>query len=338
MTERVLPLVAVAVAAIGCSLLVNTDFTGGGTGASGAHQGGNSGSTVFESGGTLFGSGGTLGESGTSDGGQAAASSEGGVGNEGTVVGGAAGTGPSGGLGALGGTGGADNTGGTDQSAGGEAATGTGGDESTGGTSGGIGGSSGSGAGGTDMGGLGGLAGTSAGGRGGRGGRGAGGRGGGMGGMSGSGVAGNANCPGADLTTDPSNCGSCGNVCTSSQECDDSLCISSPCDGICATWLTPDDNGDGPRKDPLNTTDDVCVEVDDYEPSPGYLPAFNCWNVAAPRTMQVNGATMTCDSTSRVLTVPKRKGGYCVHTTAGDYAWAGFVMPYAAGACCMTPP
>jgi hypothetical protein len=48
--------------------------------------------------------------------------------------------------------------------------------------------------------------------------------------------------------------------------------------------------------------------------------------------------TMTCNSKNYPLNVSKRKGGYCVHATAGDYAWAGFLMPYEATDCCTAPP
>jgi hypothetical protein len=311
-----------AAALVGCSLIVPLDYTGG-TEPSHDH-GGQGGTAPFETGGFSGGGvGGTIGDGGMSEGGQGDATAEGGAGDVGGASGGtepstggntsAGKGGTSGGTGAMGGTAGA---GGTGNVSGG----GAGGSDASGGMDNG-------GLGGATVGGMSGQGGTSGGGLGG------------MGGMSGSSTAGNANCLDADLNTDPANCGSCGNACGSNQDCADGTCISSPCDGICPTWLMPDADmsSGGPKKTSLGTTADVCVEVESYDPSPGYLPAFNCWNTNLPRVMQVNGVTMTCNSANHPLNVPKRKGGYCVHATAGDYSWAGFVMPYTASDCCTAP-
>lgn len=50
----------------------------------------------------------------------------------------------------------------------------------------------------------------------------------------------------------------------------------------------------------------------------------NCGNFVSPRTLSVNGTTMTC-SYSNWSTIPAaRNGGYCIQTTGGNYAWAYF--------------
>jgi beta-glucanase (GH16 family) len=52
-----------------------------------------------------------------------------------------------------------------------------------------------------------------------------------------------------------------------------------------------------------------------------------CGNFAGDRALTVNGVAMSCaaDWTNWPTPLPaKRNGGYCVQTTAGDYAWAYF--------------
>ena len=331
MSRRVLPLLAVAAVATSCSLLIPLDYTGG-TEPARASRGGQSGTGGLEAGGLAGeGLGGTLGEAGMNEGGQAGAiPPEGGVGNEAATGGTTGGTLPSTGGDTSAGTGGSATGGDTGMGGtGGLGGGGTGGIDATGGMESGGGGGTPNG-GMSGGGGNGGRAGRPAGGRGGMGGM--------LGGMSGSGVAGNGDCGGADLRTDPLNCGSCGNACDAGQECAGGLCISSPCEGICATWTPADQNGahDGPRKDDFGTVGDVCVQVDSYDPNPGYLPAFNCWNTAT-RSVQLNGVTMACGQGSKAFNVPKRAGGYCVHATPGTQSYAGFLMPYAPSDCCLAP-
>ena len=330
MSRRVLPLLAVAAVATSCSLLIPLDYTGG-TEPARASRGGQSGTGGLETGGLAGeGLGGTLGEAGMNEGGQAGAIPEGGVGNEAATGGTTGGTLPSTGGDTSAGTGGSATGGDTGLGGTGDVGGGaTGGTDATGGMESGGGGGTPNG-GMSGGGGNGGRAGRPAGGRGGMGGM--------LGGMSGSGVAGNGDCGGADLRTDPLNCGSCGNACGAGQECAGGLCISSPCEGICATWMPAEQNSmhDGPRKDDFGTVGDVCVQVDSYDPSPGYLPAFNCWNTLT-RSVQLNGVTMTCGQGSKAFNVPKRAGGYCVHATPGTQSYAGFLMPYAPSDCCVAP-
>ncbi len=308
MPERVLPLLAVALAAIGCSVLVNTDFSGG-TEPGPANKGGQGGDTVVETGGSLPGFGGTVGEGGVNDGGSAN-SAEGGVGNEN-------GQGAAGGLGGTGMSGGGGDAG--------EAEGGSGADEGVGGSSGGPAGSSGSDAtGGAGMGGtagaaMGGTAGAAMGGAG---------MGGGAGTLAGMSGAGGMTCD-ADLTSDHDHCGACTTACAATSDCIDSKCVSSPCDQLCPTtsmWTGPVDNSNGTQIQKFNSTADICVEVKSYDPPPPFIPTFNCWN-AQTRIFEVNGARMQCDVGNKPLTVSTRKGGYCVHASAGTADYAGFVMP-----------
>lgn len=54
------------------------------------------------------------------------------------------------------------------------------------------------------------------------------------------------------------------------------------------------------------------------------LHGGNCGNFVSPRTLSVNGTTMSC-SYSNWSTIPAaRNGGYCIQTTGGNYAWAYF--------------
>jgi hypothetical protein len=307
MPERVLPLLAVALTAVGCSVLVNTDFSGG-TEPAATNKGGQGGDTVVEMGGGPPGAGGVLGEGGANEGGAANAVGEGGAGNE-TSQGGSGGAGGTG----MSGTGGDA----------GEAEGGNGADGGTGGSTGGLAGSAGTnatGGAGTGGGGMGGTAGTAE-----TGGAGAGGSAGTTAGMSG---AGGMTCD-ADLTSDPMHCGTCTTVCDAKAECIDSKCVSSPCDQLCppsSMWTGPVDTSNGIQIQKFNSTADICVEVKSYDPPPPFVPTFNCWNTQT-RFFEVNGARMTCDVGNKALVVPTRKGGYCVHASAGTADYAGFVMP-----------
>ncbi|HTQ06127.1 MAG TPA: hypothetical protein VMI54_19830 [Polyangiaceae bacterium] len=312
MTGRVLPLVAVAVAAIGCSVLVNTDFTGG-TEPAASNKGGRGGDTVLETGGTLFGSGGTTGGT-LNEGGDADATSDAGS-DTGPDTGGTGGTA---GNNASGGTGG-DTAGSPDGDAG-ETSGGTGGETMTGGLGGSAGTSGAAGRGGTNAGGVagtgnggatGGVAGTS------------------NGGMSGS-SAGGCN---ADLMTDPMHCGSCDKACASGVDCEDGLCITTPCVGLCTMPDAITKKSDGYREDNISA-DEACFETTMYDVTPPALPSFICWNIK-DRTVQVNGVTLAngttvqCQGDPGAAVPALRAGGYCVHVTAsksGDTT-DGFKFP-----------
>jgi len=50
-----------------------------------------------------------------------------------------------------------------------------------------------------------------------------------------------------------------------------------------------------------------------------------CGNLASGRKLTVNGTQMSCNNGNWASPLPaKRNGGYCVQTTAGNYAWAYF--------------
>ena len=89
--------------------------------------------------------------------------------------------------------------------------------------------------------------------------------------------------------------------------------------------------------DGFNSTAELCVEVPTYAPTTGYLPSYNCWNTPS-RTLDANGMKMSCDMHNHKLMVATRKGGYCIHATAGDDSYAGFVLPFVASDCCTAPP
>ena len=126
------------------------------------------------------------------------------------------------------------------------------------------------------------------------------------------------------------------NACPVGNECIDSKCVSSPCDELgCGSVQQAVNNGDGPRKDSVGTTNDVCVEVVNYTPDAGNLPAINCWNVTT-RIIEVNKVAITCGG-DKALSMPKRKGGYCFHALPGETNNAGFVMPQVNNGCCKTP-
>jgi hypothetical protein len=309
MNRRLAPLLGLG--AIGCSLLVPLDYTGGieespnnkaGRGGDGA-----AGSAAFS------GDGGSMSEGGTGDGGApeggADSGATGGVGGATGGVGAMGGTGGDGGDGGQAGDGGMDGSGGAN-----------GGMSGTGGASGGEGATAGQGGGG--------LGGVSGGGQGG-----SGGRTGGTGGTSGSGgrsagtggTAGNDACPGADFMTDEMHCGNCTTECPTGVECLGGVCVSSPCEGLCATWTgLPLAPGDGYRKENVGNGES-CFEVTGYNPAPA-MPKVTCWELIDGRTFEINGQSISCPQVDpgASITAPQRGGGYCVHVGAGEEEFGGF--------------
>jgi hypothetical protein len=58
------------------------------------------------------------------------------------------------------------------------------------------------------------------------------------------------------------------------------------------------------------------------------LKSGNCGNLAAGRTLSINGQQAICDFQELVLP-PARNGGYCFNVTAGGYNWASLnTWPY----------
>jgi len=324
MHRRVAPLLALI--AIGCEVLVPLDQYTGGKEPSGASKGGHGGTLAPEGGGA--GLEGWVGEAGSNEGGQP----EGGAGSGGTGLAGHSSGGTSAQAGTDPGTGGDAGTSGAGGK-GGTAGTGGGGTTAGGDASGGVDASGGGGVGNTS--GMGGKAGRAAGGDAGTGGGGTGGQNGGSsgtagmrGGMGGAGMAGAAGCQ-ANLSTDPQHCGTCSTVCGAGIDCEGGKCISSPCVGICDTWTTLPTASDGFRKDDIGNMD-VCFENIGYDTAviPPKRPSIICWNFAAGRTLQVNDVTLACvTEPGTELTMPLRGGGYCIHASAGENAFAGLKLP-----------
>lgn len=198
--------------------------------------------------------------------------------------------------------------------------TGSGGASGEGGEAGDAG-HGGDGDGGTTTAGAGGKGG---GGTGGDGGGGAGTTGGGTGGDT-AGTSGGGGCAGANVESDPMHCGSCGIVCGATESCIDGLCVDSPCDGLCATWVTVPLLGDGYRADNIGTAEQ-CYEVIGYERTM-MAPAFVCWNFAPERALEINGVTAACMTEPGVALPAERLGGYCVKAGAGNHSYAGFKFP-----------
>jgi hypothetical protein len=277
--------------AVGCSLLIPLDYTGGTIAAGQAGLAGGIPPLVggsSDQGGSGAGSdlGGSAGRGGSiSNGGRGGTS---GTGDEGP--GGEAGTGASGG---------AQGAGGSEAGGGGE-----------GGESGadGMGGQSESGG----IGGLGGTAGQAAGGA--------------SAGISGGGMAGSGACPGVDLMTDPEHCGSCTKVCVPNADCIGGVCITSPCQGLCAPAVELPLGNDGYRKDNIGTGA-TCHQVSAYNPAPN-LPSIIAWSFVEPRTLKVNGVAVTVMvEPGAPLSMPRRAGGYCIQAGPGDHDYAGYKLP-----------
>jgi hypothetical protein len=261
----------------GCSLITPLDYVGGG-GTAGV---GGSAGTPDPSGGSGLS---ISGFAGAEDGGDSGGGRAGGT----TGVGGASGR--SGAAG--GGTGGRDGKSGDGGKAGGEPA-GMGGEAGEAGEA-GEGGSSGSAGAGSGGAGNGGSAGGGAGGTGGKGG---------AGGNAGGGSGG---CPGAELDTDPLNCGECGHECGSTELCDERECVVSPCAGLCETRGVLKFNGTAYRADTI-TQEAQCFETMALARD---MVKVACWNFGG-RTLSINEETIPCDTSNRQLAVGRRNGGYC---------------------------
>ena len=54
------------------------------------------------------------------------------------------------------------------------------------------------------------------------------------------------------------------------------------------------------------------------------LHGGNCGNFVSPRTLKINGTTMSCNNQNWSTLPAKVNGGWCVTTTAGNYPWAYF--------------
>jgi hypothetical protein len=52
----------------------------------------------------------------------------------------------------------------------------------------------------------------------------------------------------------------------------------------------------------------------------------NCGNLAAGRTLRVNGVAMPCNNLGWPSVPPTVNGGYCVQTTAGEFPWAFYTL------------
>jgi hypothetical protein len=165
--------------------------------------------------------------------------------------------------------------------------------------------------------GEGGFAGTSLGGAGGA-------AGGGTGGTAGD-TAGGGGCAGAELVSDPMHCGACGTTCGAAEFCIEGSCVVSPCDGLCATFVTVPLVGDGYRMDDIGTAEG-CFEVVGYERTSA-APALVCWNFLAPRALEINASPAACMTEPGVGLPEQRAGGYCVIVGAGDHPYAGFKFP-----------
>jgi len=87
-----------------------------------------------------------------------------------------------------------------------------------------------------------------------------------------------------------------------------------PCAGLCANpvvfgWTNNYQSGS-------LGTGQVCRET--TQPVVG----GNCGNFASPRTLSVNGTVMPCNGQNWPTVPAARNGGYCITTTAGNWAWA----------------
>jgi hypothetical protein len=87
-----------------------------------------------------------------------------------------------------------------------------------------------------------------------------------------------------------------------------------PCDGICTGPTNFTVNGSYSSGNLGTST--VCRQTTSA------VHGGNCGNFASPRTLSVNGTTMSCSGGNWSSIPAARNGGYCISVTSGDYAWA----------------
>jgi hypothetical protein len=144
----------------------------------------------------------------------------------------------------------------------------------------------------------------------------------------------------------PTSCGRCGNTCFGEEVCFEGECQvpgaggaggeggasaleTSPCTGLCDDWTRVLAISEGYKVEQFFTTAEVCYEVEGYfdEVVSPNEPTIVCWNFAVGRSLEVNGEPVTCSIGGVAMPAP-RVGGYCVHASAGDYEYAGFLLPF----------
>ena len=132
----------------------------------------------------------------------------------------------------------------------------------------------------------------------------------------------------AGACTHPSNSASCaddGNACTN-DVCSAGTCThpsngtctptAAPCAGLCANPLT--------FTNANFSSGDLGLGAVCYQTS-ATLHGGVCGNLAAGRTLRVNGTALTCAGNWPSPLPAKRNGGYCVQANAGGFPWAYFV-------------
>ena len=93
---------------------------------------------------------------------------------------------------------------------------------------------------------------------------------------------------------------------------DNGMCAANPCAAYCSNPVS----FYGPLQSGSLGSAATCHETT------GPLNGGNCGNFANGRTLFVNGVQMTCNYQNWASIPAKVNGGYCLYTTAGEYAWA----------------
>jgi hypothetical protein len=91
---------------------------------------------------------------------------------------------------------------------------------------------------------------------------------------------------------------------------------SSPCSDLCSNPVSFTVNGS--YQSGSLGTGAVCYQTTSA------IHGGNCGNFASPRTLSVNGTTVSCNGGNWASIPAKRNGGYCVQATSGNYAYAYF--------------
>jgi hypothetical protein len=84
-------------------------------------------------------------------------------------------------------------------------------------------------------------------------------------------------------------------------------------------------DADGFRAEPLGIGA-RCLEVTGYDPIETGRRIV-CWEFSETRTLLVNGQPVGCLTDPGIPLGDERNGGYCIMVSAGDYTYAGVLLP-----------
>jgi hypothetical protein len=93
-----------------------------------------------------------------------------------------------------------------------------------------------------------------------------------------------------------------------------------PCTDLCVTNIGSGGSFKVPYTNSYLGTYTACYYTYDK------INGGNCHDVVSPRKLMVNGVAVSCNGSNWPTLPAKRNGGYCISTTMGNQAYAGFTV------------